>query len=58
MSATRNTHLTGSDMPADSTDRPTREEAEAAVRVLLRWAGDDPPPRRAARHAGARRAFL
>ena len=24
------------------TDRPSREEAEAAVRVLLRWAGDDP----------------
>jgi GTP cyclohydrolase I len=23
-------------------DRPTREEAEAAVKVLLRWAGDDP----------------
>ena len=23
-------------------NRPTREEAEAAVRVLLRWAGDDP----------------
>jgi len=23
-------------------DRPTREEAEAAVRTLLRWAGDDP----------------
>jgi GTP cyclohydrolase I len=23
-------------------DRPTREEAEAAVRVLLRWTGDDP----------------
>jgi len=23
-------------------DRPTREAAEAAVRVLLRWAGDDP----------------
>ena len=22
--------------------RPTREEAEDAVRVLLRWAGDDP----------------
>jgi len=22
--------------------RPTREEAEAAVRILLRWAGDDP----------------
>jgi GTP cyclohydrolase I len=25
-----------------SVDRPTREEAEAAVRTLLRWAGDDP----------------
>lgn len=25
-----------------STPRPTREEAEAAVRTLLRWAGDDP----------------
>jgi len=24
------------------TNRPTREEAEAAVRTLLRWAGDDP----------------
>jgi GTP cyclohydrolase I len=23
-------------------DRPSREDAEAAVRVLLRWAGDDP----------------
>jgi GTP cyclohydrolase I len=27
---------------AASTDRPTRAEAEAAVRTLLRWAGDDP----------------
>ena len=27
---------------AASTDRPSREEAEAAVRTLLRWAGDDP----------------
>jgi GTP cyclohydrolase I len=27
---------------ATTTDRPTREEAEAAVRTLLRWAGDDP----------------
>ena len=26
----------------ESTNRPTREEAEAAVRTLLRWAGDDP----------------
>jgi len=25
-----------------STDKPSREEAEAAVRTLLRWAGDDP----------------
>ena len=24
------------------TTRPTREEAEAAVEVLLRWAGDNP----------------
>lgn len=29
------------DQPND-TNRPTREEAEEAVRVLLRWAGDDP----------------
>ena len=29
-----------SDTPA--TDRPTREQAEAAVRTLIRWAGDDP----------------
>ena len=27
---------------APATARPTRKEAEAAVRVLLRWAGDDP----------------
>ncbi len=27
---------------ADSAQRPTREEAEEAVRVLLAWAGDDP----------------
>ena len=27
---------------ASLVDRPTREEAEAAVRTLLRWAGDDP----------------
>ncbi|GEO16256.1 GTP cyclohydrolase I FolE [Microvirga aerophila] len=28
---------------ADKTaERPTREEAEAAVRTLIRWAGDDP----------------
>ncbi|WP_316012852.1 GTP cyclohydrolase I FolE [Roseobacter sp. HKCCA0434] len=28
--------------PDTSHDRPTREEAEEAVRTLLRWAGDDP----------------
>jgi GTP cyclohydrolase I len=27
---------------AASEDRPTQEQAEAAVRTLLRWAGDDP----------------
>jgi GTP cyclohydrolase I len=26
----------------ESLSRPTREEAEAAVRTLIRWAGDDP----------------
>jgi GTP cyclohydrolase I len=29
------------EQPANA-NKPTREEAEAAVRVLLRWAGDDP----------------
>ena len=28
--------------PAETPTRPTREEAEEAVRVLLRWSGDDP----------------
>ncbi len=28
--------------PSATTTRPTREEAEAAVRTLLRWAGDNP----------------
>ncbi len=27
---------------SSAVDRPTRDEAEAAVRVLLAWAGDDP----------------
>jgi GTP cyclohydrolase I len=30
------------DSPADKQPRPSREEAEAAVRTLIRWAGDDP----------------
>ncbi len=28
--------------PAMQSDKPTQEEAEAAVRTLIRWAGDDP----------------
>jgi GTP cyclohydrolase I len=28
--------------PVPATDRPSRAEAEAAVRTLIRWAGDDP----------------
>jgi GTP cyclohydrolase I len=31
-----------SPVPAGTSTRPTREEAEAAVRTLLLWAGDDP----------------
>ena len=30
------------DKDAGATDRPSRAEAEAAVRTLIRWAGDDP----------------
>jgi len=30
------------DISAEMTGRPTRAEAEAAVRTLLRWAGEDP----------------
>ena len=38
--------------------RPGRDEAEEAVRTLIRWAGDDPDARGPARDAGARRALL
>jgi GTP cyclohydrolase I len=34
--------IAGESDPDTSVSRPSREEAEAAVRVLLRWAGDDP----------------
>lgn len=41
----------------DIMERPSREEAEAAVRTLLRWAGDNPnreglrdTPKRVAKH--------
>jgi GTP cyclohydrolase I len=32
----------GLDEPGRPVDRPSRSEAEAAVRTLIRWAGDDP----------------
>ncbi len=38
MTATKPT----SDKTAGASGRPSREEAEAAVRTLLRWTGDDP----------------
>jgi GTP cyclohydrolase I len=37
---TRRLSLT--DTPAPGEPRPSREQAESAVRTLLRWAGDDP----------------
>jgi GTP cyclohydrolase I len=36
------THSFAADVAGPGFERPSREEAEAAVRVLLRWAGDDP----------------
>ena len=36
----------------------TREEAEAAVRTLIRWAGDDPDREGLRATPGARRARL
>jgi GTP cyclohydrolase I len=33
---------TGTPVDAGQADRPSREEAEAAVRTLLRWIGEDP----------------
>src|SRR5258705_6801173 len=34
--------LSLTDTPAPAEPRPSREQAEAAVRTLLRWAGDEP----------------
>ncbi len=45
MSSPRKLSLSDSNIPddrIDPADCPSRKEAEAAVRVLLRWAGDDP----------------
>ncbi|HUO11375.1 MAG TPA: GTP cyclohydrolase I FolE [Caulobacteraceae bacterium] len=36
------TPLPAADSPARSDHRPSQSEAEAAVRTLIRWAGDDP----------------
>ena len=41
MAASSNSQLQKT-LNARRSDRPTREEAEAAIRTLLRWAGDDP----------------
>ena len=38
--------------------RPSRAEAETAVRTLIRWAGDDPDREGLTRHAGPRRPRL
>lgn len=32
----------GAEAPLQPSDKPSREEAEDAVRTLIRWAGDDP----------------
>ena len=42
--------------PAPAVPQPSREEAEAAVRTLIAYVGDDPDPRRPAGHAAAVRA--
>ena len=49
------TRETSVDADKREMQRPSREEAEAAVRTLIRWAGDDPERRGAARHAQTRR---
>jgi GTP cyclohydrolase IA len=41
-SAGRPLRIASERRPDNETDRPSRAEAEAAVRTLLRWAGDDP----------------
>jgi hypothetical protein len=38
-------HLTQNEQEFPATaKKPSREEAEAAVRTLIKWAGDDPGP--------------
>jgi len=40
--STKKSSLAPVTLPVSKDKRPTRAEAEAAVRTLLRWAGDDP----------------
>ena len=40
--------------PSRPLEKPSRQEAEEAVRTLLRWAGDDPSREGLARNAGPR----
>ena len=42
MPAPQRASLTSAEKAANETGKPSRTEAEDAVRVLLRWAGDDP----------------
>lgn len=42
MPAPQRASLTGAEKTVNETGKPSRSEAEDAVRVLLRWAGDDP----------------
>lgn len=35
-------HLTSRGLEAEGQDRPSRAQAQAAVRTLIRWAGNDP----------------
>ena len=48
--------LNDGDLVASSPKIPVPDEVADAVKTLIRWAGDDPDARRAARHAAARRA--
>ncbi|MBS0275078.1 MAG: GTP cyclohydrolase I FolE [Proteobacteria bacterium] len=42
MSEAKKTNTFCAQQPAPSEPRPSRQDAEAAVRTLLRWTGDDP----------------
>ncbi len=42
MTNIRKSSVSEDSTPSGRADRPSREDAEAAVRTLIRWAGDDP----------------